>query len=109
MYISSVEDCACQLLHVATHGAPGESYNLFGFAPISQLEFAKKTAKILDLDVRQIREKESVKKHGKTAAEALTSNTPITTLHTEWKASYNAVDHDLGLMIARAVKLLEMR
>jgi nucleoside-diphosphate-sugar epimerase len=109
MSIISVEDCAGQLLHVATHGAPGESYNLFGFAPISQLEFAKKTAKILDLDVRQIREKELVKKHGKTAAEALTSNTPIATLHTEWKASYNAVDHDLGLMIARAVKLLEMR
>ncbi|MDG1005620.1 MAG: NAD(P)-dependent oxidoreductase [Schleiferiaceae bacterium] len=109
MSIISVEDCAGQLIHVSTHGAPGENYNLFGFAPISQLAFANKTAKILDLDVRQIRENELIKKHGKTVAEALTSNTPITTLHTEWKASYNAVDHDLDLLIARAVKALDQR
>jgi len=109
MSIISVEDCAGQLLHVSTHGSRGESYNLFGFAPISQLEFARKTADFLGLEVQQIGKKELVKKHGKTIAEALTSNTPVTTMHTEWKASYNAVDHDLDLLIAKTVKALEVR
>ena len=109
MSIISVEDCAGQLLHVSTHGSKGESYNLFGFAPISQLEFAEKIGDVLGLDVRQVDEKELVKQHGKTVAEALTSNTPVTTMHSEWKASYKAVDHNLDLLIAKTVKVLTER
>jgi nucleoside-diphosphate-sugar epimerase len=109
MSIISVEDCAGQLLHVSTHGNKGESYNLFGFAPISQLEFAEKIGDVLGLDVRQVDEKELVKKHGKTVAEALTSNTPVTTMHSEWKDSYKAVDRNLDLLIAKTVKVLTER
>ena len=109
MSIISLEDCAGQLLHVSTHGSRGEIYNLFGFAPISQLEFARKIGAILGLDVKQIEEKELVKKHGKTVAEALTSNTPVTTMHSAWKDSYKAVDTDLDQLITKTLKVLSER
>ena len=46
------------------------------------------------------------KKYGRTVKEALTSNTPLKTKHTEWRESYNPVHSNLLELISATIQQL---
>jgi len=107
MSIISVEDCAGQLSHLMEHGKPNQSANLYGFEPIQQKDFAALVAKYLGIETVQITADEIIKQYGKTVYEALTSVTPVTTKHVDWRSSYKPVHHDLEALIGLTIRRLQ--
>ena len=107
MSLISVEDCAGQLVHLMDHGAPNQSVNLFGFEPIKQKDFAAMVAQCLDANTVHIKASDTENKYGKTVFEALTSSTPVTTKHLDWRASYVPVYQDLRVLIEATVRRLQ--
>lgn len=107
MSLISVEDCAGQLVHLMDHGAPNQSVNLFGFEPIKQRDFAAMVAQCLDANTVHIKASNTENKYGKTVFEALTSSTPVTTKHLDWRASYVPVYQDLRVLIEATVRRLQ--
>ena len=109
MSIISVEDCAGQLEHLMQFGSRKQQANLYGFDSLTQRQFAQLVADEMGLETVEIGAKELVKKHGRTVAEALTSNTPVTTIHSAWRNSYTAVHSDLEQLIHEVLAALEAR
>lgn len=107
MSIISVEDCAGQLSHLMEHGTPNQSANLYGFEPIQQKDFAALVAERLGIETVQITADDIIKQYGKTVFEALTSATPVTTKHVDWRNSYKPVHNDLEALIGLTIRRLQ--
>ena len=71
-------------------GLPNQSANLFGFEPIKQKDFALLVAQFLETTTMEISASETKNRFGKTVFEALTSSTPVTTKHKEWRLGLQA-------------------
>lgn len=109
MSIISVEDCAGQLEHLMQFGSRNQQANLYGFDSLTQRQFAQLVADEMGVETVEIGPKELIQKHGRTVAEALTSNTPVTTIHPTWRNSYTAVHSDLKQLIHEVLAALEAR
>jgi len=109
MSIISVEDCGGQLQHLMEKGMPNQKANLFGFAPISQADFCLHVAEVLQLETHYVSGDAITKKYGRTVKEALTSNTPLKTKHTEWRESYEPVYSNLLELISATIHQLRKK
>ncbi len=109
MSIISVEDCAGQLQHLMVKGTANQKANLFGFAPITQVEFSQHVAKVLQLGTHYVSHDSLIKKHGSTVQEALTSNTPLKTKYTEWHNSYEPFHSNLIELITSTIEQLRKK
>jgi len=109
MSIISVEDCGGQLQHLMEKGMPNQKANLFGFAPISQADFCLHVANVLQLETHYVSGDAITKKYDRTVKEALTSNTPLKTKHTEWRESYEPVYSNLLELISATIHQLRKK
>ncbi|QNR24408.1 NAD-dependent epimerase/dehydratase family protein [Croceimicrobium hydrocarbonivorans] len=103
MSLLPLGDCAGQLKHCYQEGEPGKDYNLYGFAPISQKEFAEAVARIMGLPTRNIPLEECLKSFGETVTEALCSNIPVRTQHQAWKEKYQPYFQDLDSLLKTVI------
>jgi nucleoside-diphosphate-sugar epimerase len=103
MSILSVEDCAGQLFHCYRNGSPKFDYNLYSFAPITQIEFAQKIGQHLHLETEAISYAETEKRFGQTEAAALCSNIPVYSQHQDWKAQYHNQFDNLDALLIHAL------
>ena len=69
--------------------------------------FAAMVAQCLDANTVYIKASDTENKYGKTVFEALTSSTPVTTKHLDWRASYVPVYQDLRVLIEATVRRLQ--
>lgn len=104
MSLIALEDCASQLIHSYQFGERGLNYNLFGFEPISQKEFAKRVGEELNLTIQPIDRKTVENEYGTTVAEALCSNIPVSTVHDSWKEKYPSKYSDLSKLISTTLQ-----
>ena len=109
MSIISVEDCAGQLTHLMERGVPNQSANLFGFEPIKQVDFAVLVAKCMETTTMNIPASEIESRFGKTVFEALTSSTPVSTKHKDWRAAYKPLHTDLKALVESTVRRLQAK
>ena len=109
MSIISVEDCAGQLTHLMERGVPNQSANLFGFEPIKQVDFAVLVAQCMETTTMNIPASEIESRFGKTVFEALTSSTPVSTKHKDWRAAYKPLHTDLKALVESTVRRLQAK
>lgn len=109
MSIISVEDCAGQLIHLMERGLPNQSANLFGFEPIKQKDFALLVAQFLETTTMEISASETKNSFGTTVFEALTSSTPVTTKHKEWRSAYKPLYTDLAALVESTIRRLQAK
>ncbi|PSR06707.1 MAG: hypothetical protein C7N14_08205, partial [Bacteroidetes bacterium] len=79
------------------------------FAPISQADFCLHVAEVLQLETHYVSGDAITKKYGRTVKEALTSNTPLKTKHTEWRESYEPVYSNLLELISATIHQLRKK
>lgn len=91
MSLLHVDDCGGLLHHIFTHGQTSSDYNLFVAPPITQKAFAEMMAEKTGLDVERIQHSTLKKMHGSTVTEALTSDIPVRTAHTDWHHAYTPI------------------
>ncbi|WP_421753916.1 NAD-dependent epimerase/dehydratase family protein [Croceimicrobium sp.] len=104
MSLLPLGDCAGQLKHCYQEGEPGKDYNLYGFAPISQKEFAEAVAQIMGLEARNIPLTACMERFGETVTEALCSNIPVRTQHQSWKETYTPYYQDLSSLLQSVIE-----
>lgn len=109
MSIISVEDCAGQLTHLMERGMPNQSANLYGFEPIKQADFAALVAQCLETTTMKIPASETESRFGKTVFEALTSSTPVSTKHKDWRAAYEPLHTDLKALVESTIRRLQAK
>ena len=109
MSIISVEDCAGQLTHLMERGTPNQSANLFGFEPIKQEDFAELVAQCMEITTMNIPASETESRFGKTVFEALTSSTPVSTKHKDWRATYQPLHTDLKALVESTIRRLQAK
>lgn len=109
MSILSVEDCGGLLAHILQDEQVNQSYNLSVFEPITQRDFAAKVAEIMELPVEAVSATSLIKQTGKTVSEALLSNTPITTIHEQWRSTYAPIHDDLDALLRTTIDALKAK
>ncbi|MCC5916817.1 MAG: NAD(P)-dependent oxidoreductase [Cryomorphaceae bacterium] len=109
MSLLHVNDCGAMLYHTFKYGVKNEDYNLYTHPPISQKAFSQLVAKMLDCRVEEISTAQTIKRYGKTVAEALTSNIPCTTKHPDWHARYQPLHLNLESMIGEVIQHLDAK
>ena len=80
MSLVSLSDCA-RLIIDMLELPPKNNLNVFSLPPVSQLEFSRKLSRLFETDIEEVNHKKLSKKFGNTAAEALISNIPLTSVH----------------------------
>lgn len=89
MTLLDVEDCAGLIAHALKQAQPGNCYNLFApGACLTQLEFARRLAKLTRAEIRPIDVSEVRRRCGQTVLEAFTFSNNCSTLHPEFIAGY---------------------
>ena len=109
MSLISVEDCVGQLTHLMERGVPNQSANLYGFEPIKQVDFAVLVAQCMETTTMNIPASEIESRFGKTVFEALTSSTPVSTKHKDWRAAYKPLHTDLKALVESTVRRLQAK
>jgi nucleoside-diphosphate-sugar epimerase len=81
MSLIHLEDCAMIIDALARYGNKGQDLNIFSGPAIPQPEFCKIIANILGTEINSIHFGEVKRRYGNTAAKALTSSIPMSTLY----------------------------
>ena len=90
-------------------GVPNQSANLFGFEPIKQVDFAVLVAQCMETTTMNIPASEIESRFGKTVFEALTSSTPVSTKHKDWRAAYKPQHTDLKALVESTIRRLQAK
>lgn len=107
MSLTSLSECARMIEALAFWGSRNQNLNIFSGKPVTQRYFAETAANVLGADVFHIPLKETKRRYGAMASEALTSSIPLTTLYPELQLKAGTEFQDLETVINNTLELLK--
>ena len=107
MSLTCLDDCAAMICALGQHGSKGSNLNIFSGDSITQLEFSKSLARMLNSETEMITENQLILNYGKVTSEALLSSSPMGTLYPELHRKAEIIYRSPEQLLGPVIRLSE--